>query len=288
MEWPLTLLDYAQESGRGGRDGQRSEAVVIAQEGGQWQAKDEQDEAQQARVRAFVGGIDGKARCRRVILDGYLDRREQERMQCEEGEEKCDVCRGGEESESEADGEADSERAGEADSERAGEADSERAGEADSERAGEADNERAEEGGVEGEGEGEGEGEEERAAEARSREQRAVFEQQVQQRRGPRQTWIAARQQEFGDMEWLRRQLAWWANRCGVCEAAGVVDSGHDIRQCRQAESMSITETIREIDKEIRYDRFAACYGCGVPQGVCNTWEDNRAGGYRKSQEREC
>ena len=51
---------------------------------------------------------------------------------------------------------------------------------------------------------------------------------------------------------------------------------------------MSITETIREIDKEIRYDRFAACYGCGVPQRACNTWEDNGAGGYRKSQEREC
>jgi hypothetical protein len=43
-----------------------------------------------------VEGIDETATCRRVILDGYLDRREKERVGCEEGEEKCDVCRGGE------------------------------------------------------------------------------------------------------------------------------------------------------------------------------------------------
>jgi hypothetical protein len=29
------------------------------------------------------------------VLDGYLDRREVERAGCEEGEERCDVCQGG-------------------------------------------------------------------------------------------------------------------------------------------------------------------------------------------------
>jgi superfamily II DNA helicase RecQ len=29
MDWPRTMLDYAQESGRVGRDGLRSEAIII-------------------------------------------------------------------------------------------------------------------------------------------------------------------------------------------------------------------------------------------------------------------
>jgi superfamily II DNA helicase RecQ len=87
------VLDYAQESGRAGRDGLRSKAVIIVQEGEQRAAKDKQAEAEQQLVRAYVS-IDETATCRQVVLDGYLDRRETERVACEEGEEKCNVCRG--------------------------------------------------------------------------------------------------------------------------------------------------------------------------------------------------
>jgi superfamily II DNA helicase RecQ len=86
------VLDYAQESGRAGRDRLRSEAVIIVQEGEQRAAEDKQAEAEQQLVRAYVG-IDETATCRRVVLDRYLDRRETERVACEEGEEKCNVCR---------------------------------------------------------------------------------------------------------------------------------------------------------------------------------------------------
>jgi RecQ family ATP-dependent DNA helicase len=264
VEWPLTLLDYAQESGRAGRDGQRSEAVVIAHEGGQWRAKDSEEEMQQARVWQLVDGVEGRATCRRVILDGYLDRRERERTQCEEGEAKCDVCRGGQESEEESEEEMD--------------------GDCDRNR-GEEEEGEEEEGGENSEVEREAA---RQKAEEKRREQRVVFEQQRQERRGPRQRWMAERQQEFGEVEWLERQLAWWVNRCGVCEGAGDIDSGHDIRQCRRADGISIAEMVRQVDKEIRYEQYAACYGCGVPQAVCNTWEDNEKGGYRKVQGRAC
>ena len=94
IDWPFSILDYAQESGRAGRDGTRSEAVIIVQEGAQHAAKDRQEEKEHALVRALVG--EGEAvRCRRVVMGGYLDRREAERVGCEEGEEKCDVCREG-------------------------------------------------------------------------------------------------------------------------------------------------------------------------------------------------
>jgi superfamily II DNA helicase RecQ len=87
------VLDYAQESRRAGRDRLHSKAVIIVQEGEQRAAKDKQAEAEQQLVRAYVS-IDKTATCRRVVLDGYLDRRETEQVACKEGEEKCNVCRG--------------------------------------------------------------------------------------------------------------------------------------------------------------------------------------------------
>ncbi|KAF7444189.1 telomere-linked helicase 1 [Pyrenophora tritici-repentis] len=90
MDWPFSVLDYAQESGRAGRDGERSEAIMMVQDGEQRAADDKQGEAEQRLVRAYVEGIDEAATCRRVVLDGYLDRREAERARCEEGEERCD------------------------------------------------------------------------------------------------------------------------------------------------------------------------------------------------------
>jgi hypothetical protein len=47
-------------------------------------------------VGLYVEGEDGRKICRRVVLDRYLDGRE-DRNGCEEGEELCDVCGGVEE-----------------------------------------------------------------------------------------------------------------------------------------------------------------------------------------------
>jgi superfamily II DNA helicase RecQ len=193
IDWPFSVLDYAQESGRAGRDGLPSEAVMIVQDGDQRAAKDRQDEKEQALVQSYVGES-GAAQCRRVVLDGYLDRREVERAGCEEGEERCDVCQ-----EKEVEEEAE-------------EQDSEDPSKAEEIEAGESV----------GESEGENEGE----------ETRKIFEQQQRERQGLHQTLIQQRQQEFAEVAWLRRQLAQWANQCGICKAAGNSQSNHDVRQC--------------------------------------------------------
>ncbi|RYO48247.1 hypothetical protein AA0116_g12773 [Alternaria tenuissima] len=61
IDWPFTVLDYAQESGRAGRDGLRSEAVMIVQEGEQRAAEDKQAEVEQ-QLAGGVGQVFGQAR----------------------------------------------------------------------------------------------------------------------------------------------------------------------------------------------------------------------------------
>src|SRR6185436_8218154 len=86
------LRDYAQESGRAGRDGLKSEAIIlqgvsynrrgemIKEDTSSWMEKD---------MDEFVM----TERCRRIVLDRVMDGRES-RVGCEEDEEKCDNCRG--------------------------------------------------------------------------------------------------------------------------------------------------------------------------------------------------
>ncbi|KAH2277892.1 hypothetical protein KXV50_006304, partial [Aspergillus fumigatus] len=74
LRTPRTLLDYAQESGQAGRDGQRSEAIIIQPAG--WDAPAPWMEGvapeDQERVAEYMGVVEGVG-CRRVVLDEYLD-----------------------------------------------------------------------------------------------------------------------------------------------------------------------------------------------------------------------
>jgi superfamily II DNA helicase RecQ len=92
------LLDYAQESGRARRDGQHSEAIIIQLAG--WDAPALWMEGvapeDQERVAEYMGVVEG-VRCRRVVLDQYLDGVVDgyQRRYCQDadaGEQACDGC----------------------------------------------------------------------------------------------------------------------------------------------------------------------------------------------------
>jgi hypothetical protein len=185
-----------------------------------------QGEGEQRLVIAYVEGHDEIATCRRVVLHGYLDRREKERMVCEEREEKCDVCRKTDEGESE-EGEEEKEKK------------EEKEGEGDKNEKNTSNDDEME------------------VVETEREEAQRAFHQQEQARRGPRQTLIQHRQHEFADMEWLRRQLAWWTNRCGICEAAGDKQSGHDVRRCWRAESQEAKANIEEMEEKMRFEAYS-------------------------------
>ncbi|PCG88128.1 Hypothetical protein PENO1_112010 [Penicillium occitanis (nom. inval.)] len=90
VEVPQILRDYSQESGRAGRDGQASKAIIIApstfQARGwsQWEARCE--EGKQAMREYFHSTT-----CQRAVLDTYLDSYARPDG-CTDGEAPCDRC----------------------------------------------------------------------------------------------------------------------------------------------------------------------------------------------------
>jgi hypothetical protein len=73
-----------------------------------------------------------------------------------------------------------------------------------------------------------------------------------------------------------------------MCEAAGDSQSNHDVRQCQRAESRQVQERIKAIDQEIKFEKFSACFLCGVPQEICHQWKSNSGRGYKRNYEGDC
>lgn len=101
VDRPQMLLNYAQESERTGRDGRKSEVIVIEDDNEKaWENDSNQTEEKKGLVQRYIGGKGDMAICRRVMLNEYLDKRKNQ-IRCEEEEELCNICNRGEGSEDE-------------------------------------------------------------------------------------------------------------------------------------------------------------------------------------------
>jgi hypothetical protein len=90
-------------------------------------------------------------------------------------------------------------------------------------------------------------------------------------------------------VEWVRRQLARWVYRCGVCVAADRTDCIHDVRQGWRAGSVEAKMLVKTIDTEVRFEDWSGCFPCGgIPQEICNRWEPNGTGRFQQAEGRDC
>lgn len=79
----FSLLDFAQESGRAGRDGSPCTSLVLRQSGRRPM------QAQRKAFGKFINFLDTNI-CRRVILESFMDG--QNRYRCSPGEAQFDIC----------------------------------------------------------------------------------------------------------------------------------------------------------------------------------------------------
>ena len=87
MDLPYGMMDFAQESGRAGRAGERVESVIVIETGVAERVRDNVQESRERRVMAEMIITTG---CRRAVMSDYLDGRPQ---RCEEiGAVHCDGC----------------------------------------------------------------------------------------------------------------------------------------------------------------------------------------------------
>jgi superfamily II DNA helicase RecQ len=77
---PGSLCDFAQESGRAGRDGQKSFSILLNIASMNFKVDDND-------IREYIGN----SKCRRIVLDSVLDGNV-ERKGCGADEELCDIC----------------------------------------------------------------------------------------------------------------------------------------------------------------------------------------------------
>lgn len=279
---PRTLLDYAQESGRAGRDGLDSRAILIQPAGwddaGGWMGAVVPGEEE--RMQAYL-----KADCRRQVLDKYLDGAmdgDSPPLACREDAVEdgaahaaalsCDQCEpwamwseptlltarstspcahGG------GDG-------GEAPRDRfpAG-SPMQRARGASILSPGPVGMAGASAGG-----------------QASGMEQAGLMER--------RHRWGAADLQVRQQMiprrlteEQVAEDAGQWQDQCYICTMQGRDGSGHDLYLCRQGDSQRAKAWMVWMRRRIRYAAFQSCYVCGMPQSICIGWQQPRLCGYR-------
>lgn len=263
---PRDFEEYVQESGRAGRDRIKSEAIIIIGEKGEegnWGAERSVKERQRIElVKEFIGngneGISG--RCRRVVLDRHMDG-DVRRIQCIDGEERCDVCEPGtEEDEQEVEiGGQSSGRIGPEEEERGGiREERERVKEVIV---------RSSQGTV--------------SIGVNSQDVEVWRKQRWAQSR-PRQQLIQETQEAAEMWRVLERQLRYWNRNCPWCRVSKGRDYEHVLAECKERGSQQAREDLGGIVKNIKYDRYIACYDCGSPQGMCGKFKTRREGGYSK------
>lgn len=295
------MRNYSQESGRAGRDGKRSEAIILMPVGRQEALQKAHEQAQrrpakfhismtarekqrieQQKVERFVSG----AACRRVYLDREMDGR-MDRVRCEDEEERCDVCQASdammddleaqrrvyiqreqEKQDRLMDSAIDMPTSNipfpEVPSEGVNSSD----GPFPSSPPGYSQSSTVsfDQGFM---------------ADRISHGERVIFQSQQSQRQQQR-VQAQARNRQAGCEVWdLENRLDQWVGKCPLCYVrkctGSPVDFRHRLDECVDPEQELVRTEVQAL-QQIQFQEYASCYDCGVTQQVCTKWGEIREG----------
>lgn len=298
---PSKLRDYAQESGRAGRDRQASEAIIVQRcfkhvpschSSRSWTRSEGED------IDEFVGGY----HCRRVIMDHVMDGRI-DRIGCEEGEEACDICQKNQESDLPMLQPAMS-------STDVAHSSQERLAELrEVENRSITSNSRFEDSGIGNSMSSQAEiGIAKKASSPVSEDQgfskqspipgrfqeeqeevemQGRFEQRQQERQWLVSHVVKQRQSEGQEVAEFEEQLGKWANKCPLCRFQKGHNQQHQLEDCQDPQAEMVYKMVQimieGIQEKRRFARFSCCYQCGVPQAICQRWKQKEGvGGFKE------
>jgi superfamily II DNA helicase RecQ len=267
---PFKLKQYGQESGRAGRDGGSSEAIIMrwSSIGSDGRKKFEPDRYADPPMRDFIAGES----CRRVILDRYMDGRT-DRLACDPsgGEKRCDVCSGRPSGRKRrrvfvqhgiegriCDGQGSDGSLGRSDGARSNSPGEEEDGDDD-------DNVQRNE-----------LVENRQGIETARSELRLRFENERKEEEAVRERRMEGLIGRRKMVERLERQLEVFSNRCVICVARGRLNTDHRSWKSCQTDADTI-ETFNVVSawlQKIDFEAYSGCQTCMVPQMLCHLWED--------------
>lgn len=296
VDVPHRVEDFAQESGRAGRDGLMSESLVMRpgrSRGRRITAHGDMD------MHAFTTGHE----CRRVILDRAMDGRN-DRVGCEDGEEICDVCERerrqlhGQRHPIKVSASQQSQKRGLQDIEEAAvRTGSEPQGghhimfPEDEDHIQRSKKARV---GKPGMVTATVEAREKRLSPPPGNNDFDTFVRHVNHERREQVVQDRAqsekRAQAVEDVEDLPVQLNQWHDICPLCMVRGRERVRHRLDTCPDTDDAAkIQRRSDDLRQRIRYDRFVACFDCGIAQEICDRWESSgNAGGWKKQPGQRC
>lgn len=245
---------YAQESGRAGRDGKPSEAIIM--QGFRKSRRGRTPTRFPKDVEAEMVELIGGEGCMREVLDKAMDGRE-DREGCEEGEERCQRC-------SEAGSIERLHALGEV-------------GSAEAEVV-------EDEAGENGENT-------DMAPPMLGQEEvgRYEFEQQLSARRMQAVKIASQQAQEAMEVGRLVEIMDEWKTGCQRCRAWGTWAEEHEIESCQREGAEEIRQGIEAFERTKQWAAYSCCYECGMPQAICESFGlDIVHGGHRKQRETRC